>query len=74
MIVEDASTVDQKIDSLQLVEDGLQQLDRLGQGNGHIVGVETNGHLRVDGLQLGNGGRVLNTVEDYQVLVDKTSD
>lgn len=68
MIVQDASTVDQEIDGLQLVEDGLQQLDRLTEGHGDIVGIEGNGHLGIDGLQLSNGGGVLHTIEDHQVL------
>jgi len=69
VIVQDASSVDQDIDGLQLGEDGLQQLGGLGDGHGHIVGVEGDGHLGIDCLQLGNGSRVVNAVEDHQVLI-----
>lgn len=68
VIVQDTSSVDQDIDGLQLGEDGLQQLGGLGNGHGHIIGVEGDGHLWIDCLQLGNGSRVLNAVEDHQVL------
>lgn len=68
VIVQNASTVDEQIDGLQLVEDGLQQLDGLGNGHGHIVGIERDGCLGIDGLQLGNGSGVLDTIEDHQVL------
>lgn len=74
MIVQDTSSVDQDIDGLQLGEDGLQQLGGLGNGHGHIIGVEGDGHLWIDCLQLGNGSRVLNAVEDHQVLGLNTRD
>lgn len=74
VIVQDTSSVDQDIDGLQLGEDGLQQLGGLGNGHGHIIGVEGDGHLWIDCLQLGNGSRVLNAVEDHQVLGLNTRD